>query len=134
MALNRSEEPNGAANGATGIANGGRGVHIDRESVASPPPAAAKHHGNADVEVKQGDYEKLYGGFGKEMRIMFEFWRDMGECSWRVTGHSDDNGDDSDGGIIVSLEGLLGARGQRVVDLEQSFRELTLPYPCLRTG
>lgn len=118
VALRESQVMNGKGNGTVGIASGR--LHV--ESQEAPLP----EHRHATVEVLRIDgveYERLYGGFGREMRAMFEFWRDMGEGSWRVAGHSDDES------VIISLQDLLGARGQQVVDLEDSFRELAWVYP-----
>lgn len=85
------------------------------------------HGTEARIEVKKIDaseYEKLYGGFGKEMCTMFEFWRDMGdEGSWTVGDCKGDIGSE-DAGVVLPLQELLSAKGQRVVNLKESFREL----------
>ncbi|KAK5055286.1 hypothetical protein LTR84_013036 [Exophiala bonariae] len=90
----------------------------------------------ANIEVRQIDaaeYEQLYGGFGREMRTMLEFWRDMGEQgSWRVSYAKslDDEAEEDDGGasdcdcVVLSLQDVLAAKGQQVLDLKESFREL----------
>jgi hypothetical protein len=118
VALRESKTMSGKGDGTAIMANGGEHL-VSQEAPHS-------EHRHATVEVRKIDsveYEKLYGGFGKEMRAMFEFWRDMGEASWSVAAHSDDQS------VVISLQELLGARGQQAVDLEDSFRELTWVYP-----
>lgn len=124
VVLRRSLRTNGIVNETGGVAED---VVADKHfrsdngmSLTGDDSAQAKVEVEVEVEAKQidpGEYEKLYGGFGREMFAMFDFWRDVGEeRSWSVVG-----GDD---GVVVSLRELLAPRGQRPVNLEESFREL----------
>lgn len=127
VGLGRSRKMDGMVDGTGGAAED---VAVIDEHFGSDNgiPLTGGHSAEAKVEaevdvqqIDPGEYEKLYGGFGREMFAMFDFWRDMGaERSWSVAG-----GDDC---RVISLRELLAPRGQRPVDLEESFRELVWDF------